>query len=183
MAIETEKKYRLTKEQYTEVLESLKDLGAEFIREDFEINELYGGGILKREKALLRVRKINERTILTYKKALKNDLKVKQHIEHETKVESAEEIESIIKALGFRLGMVYEKRRQTWHLQKVEICLDELPFGLFMEIEGKMSEIGLIEMMLELETYEVEHNTYPKLTSHLGVKKDHIIEARFTEKS
>lgn len=50
MSIETEKKYRLTKEQYTEVLESLKDLGAEFIREDFEVNELYGGGILKKKK-------------------------------------------------------------------------------------------------------------------------------------
>lgn len=120
---------------------------------------------------------------MTYKKSLKNDLKVKQHIEYETVVESSEEIENIIKALGFEMGMVYEKRRQTWYLQKVEICLDELPFGLFMEIEGKISEIGLIEMMLELEEFEVEYHTYPKLTFHLGIEKDGVIEARFTEKS
>src|SRR5690242_13214317 len=107
MAIETEKKFRLTKEQYNEVLESLKDLGAEFIREDFEINELYGGGILKKQKALLRVRKINERTILTYKKSLKNEFGVKQHIEHETEVENAAAMENIITALGFQMGMVY----------------------------------------------------------------------------
>jgi adenylate cyclase class 2 len=183
MSIEIEKKYRLTNEQFKEVLESLKDLNAEFIREDFEVNELYGGGILKRQKALLRVRKINERTILTYKKSLKNNLGVKQHIEHETEVSDCQAIENIIKSLGFQMGMVYEKRRQTWRLQGVEICLDELPFGLFMEIEGKISDIGLIEMMLEAESFQVEPNTYPKLTFHLGVEKDGVMEARFTKKS
>jgi len=183
MAIETEKKFRLTKEQFDEVIESLKDLGGEFIRLDFEINQIYGGGILKQEKAFLRVRKINQKTILTYKKHIKNELGVKQHTEFETEVAESEAIEHIIRALGFQMGMVYEKRRQTWHLQNVEICLDELPFGLFMEIEGKLSEIGLIEMMLELENFEVEYNTYPKLTFLHGIEKDNVIEARFTEKS
>ena len=180
MAIETEKKYRLTKEQFDEVLVSLKELNGEFIKEEFEVNLLYGGGILEEEKALLRVRKIDLKTILTYKKQLHNHLGVKQHTEYETEVADGEAIENIIKSLGFQLGMVYEKRRQTWHLQNVEVCLDELPFGLFMEIEGKISEIGLIEMMLELEDFEVEQNTYPKLTFHLGIEKEGVIEARFT---
>jgi adenylate cyclase, class 2 len=179
MSIETEKKYRLTKEQYEEVLQSLKELNGEFIREEFEVNLLYGGGILEDEKALLRVRKIGDKTILTYKKQIHNDLAIKQHIEHETEVANFEAIENIIKALGFQLGMVYEKRRQTWHLQNVEVCLDELPFGLFMEIEGKISEIGLIEMLLELEDFEVENDTYPKLTFYRGTEKDGVIEARF----
>lgn len=180
MSIETEKKYRLSKEQFEEVLASLKDLEAKFIGEDFEVNELYGGGILEKEKALLRMRKINDKTILTYKKNINNHLGIKQHTEHETEVSNAIATEEIIKSLGFQLGMVYEKRRQTWHLQNVEIVLDELPFGLFMEIEGKISEIGLIEMMLELEDFTVEHHTYPKLTFHLGIEKDGVIEARFT---
>lgn len=183
MAIETEKKYRLNKEQREKVLASLKDLNAEFIKDEFEVNLLYGGGILEKEKALLRVRKIDDKTILTYKKQIKNELGVKQHTEYETEVSDGDEIEKIIKALGFQLGMVYEKRRQTWHLQNVEICLDELPFGLFMEVEGKLSQIGLIEMMLELESFTVENLTYPKLTFHLGTKKDGVIEARFSEKS
>lgn len=180
MAIETEKKYRLTKKQYDEVLLSLKELGGEFIKNEFEINLLYGGGILEEEKALLRVRKIDDKTILTYKKQLHNDLGVKQHTEYETEVANGEAVENIIKLLGFKLGMVYEKRRQTWHLQNVEICLDELPFGLFMEVEGKISEIGLIEMLLELDDFEVENNTYPKLTYHLGIEKNGVIEARFS---
>lgn len=180
MAVETEKKYRLTKEQFDEVLSSLKELDGEFIKEDFEINQLYGGGILEEEKALLRVRKIDKKTILTYKKQIHNDLGVKQHTEYETEVSDVDSIENIIRVLGFKLGMVYEKRRQTWHLQNVEVCLDQLPFGLFMEVEGKISEIGLIEMLLELEDFEVENNTYPKLTYHLGIEKDGVIEARFT---
>jgi adenylate cyclase, class 2 len=179
MSIETEKKYRLSKEQFDVVLSSLKELNGEFIREEFEINLLYGGGILENEKALLRVRKIDDKTILTYKKQLHNQLGVKQHTEYETEVGDCEAIENIIKSLGFQLGMVYEKRRQTWHLQNVEICLDELPFGLFMEIEGKISEIGLIEMLLELEDFEVENDTYPKLTFYRGTEKDGVIEARF----
>ena len=183
MSIETEKKYRLSKEQFDEVLFSLKELNGEFIKEEFEVNLLYGGGILEEEKALLRVRKIDDKTILTYKKQLHNNLGIKQHTEYETEVADGDEIENIIKSLGFQLGMVYEKRRQTWHLQGVEVCLDELPFGLFMEVEGKISEIGLIEMMLELEDFEVENNTYPKLTYHLGIEKDGVIEARFTKKS
>lgn len=183
MAIETEKKYRLTKEQFDEVTSALKELNGEFIKEEFEINLLYGGGILEEEKALLRVRKIDDKTILTYKKQLHNDFGIKQHTEYETEVSDGEAIVEIINALGFQLGMVYEKRRQTWHLQDIEICLDKLPFGLFMEVEGKISEIGLIEMLLELEDLEVEPNTYPKLTYQLGIEKDGIIEARFTEKS
>lgn len=183
MAIETEKKYRLTKKQFDETLEALKEQNGVFVGNEFEVNLLYGGGILEEEKALLRVRKIEDKTILTYKKQIDNQLNIKQHIEYETEVESCESIENIIKALGFKLGMVYEKRRQKWLFQNAEICFDELPFGLFLEVEGKISEIGLIEMLLELENFEVEHNTYPKLTFHLGIQNDGVIEARFSEKS
>lgn len=179
VAIETEKKYRLTKSQFEEVAASLKDLGAEFVREEFEVNDLYGGGILEEEKAVLRVRKVNNKTILTYKRNIRNHLGVKQHTEFETEVADSQAIESIIGALGFRLGMVYEKRRQTWHLQGVEVLLDVLPFGLFMEIEGTLSQIGLIEMMLEIEAFEIEHNTYPKLTWELSEIINGIPQARF----
>ncbi len=180
MAIETEKKYRLTKEQYEEVSASLKELEAEFISTEFEVNQLYGGGILDDEEAVLRIRKIEHKTILTYKRKIQNHFGIKQHTEHETEVSDCEAMENIIKSLGFELGLIYEKRRQTWNLKNVEIVLDELPFGLFMEIEGKISEIGLIEMMLELEDFSVEYSTYPKLTYHLGIKKAGVIESRFS---
>ncbi len=63
MAIEIEKKYRLTEEQREQVLMNLKEFSAEFQREEFEINELYSGGVLKHKRAVLRVRKIQDKTL------------------------------------------------------------------------------------------------------------------------
>ena len=179
MAIETEKKYRMNAEQREQVLKNLEEIGAEYLHKDFEINQIYGGGILEEEKAALRIRKTDGKTLLTYKRRVGNLGNLKQHIEHETEVGDAETMENIISALGFELGLVYEKYRQTWKFQNVEIVLDELPFGLYMEIEGKITDIGLAEMLLDIEDYELEPETYPKLTFDLGVKNGNCIEARF----
>lgn len=179
MAIETEKKYRLTAAQKEQVLTNLKEMGGEFIGEDFETNFIYGGGILEEEKAALRIRKIGEKTLLTYKRRYGNLSAVKQHIEHETEIADSEEMMQIIARLGFSVGLVYEKRRQNWILQGIEVVIDELPFGSFMEIEGKITDIGLAEMLLEAEDFEIEPETYPKLTYDLGEKIGEVIEARF----
>jgi len=180
MAIEIEKKYHLNAEQREQVLENLKELDAKFIGEDFEENTLYHGGVLDEKRAVLRVRKIAARTILTYKERIKNDSAVRQQIEHETEIENAEEIEKIIENLGFTKALVYEKRRKTWHFREVEIVLDELPFGLYMEIEGSIAAIAETEMLLEAENFETEHETYPHLTQRFGVQKSRMIEAKFS---
>lgn len=179
MAIETEKKYRLTAGQKEQVLANLKELGAEFVGEDFETNFIYGGGILEDEKAALRIRKIDGKTLLTYKRKVGNSSELKQHIEHETQIGNSDEMMQIIQRLGFMLGLVYEKRRQNWLLRGIQVVLDEVPFGSFMEIEGKITDIGLAEMLLEAEDFEIEPATYPKLTYDLGEKIGEVIESRF----
>jgi adenylate cyclase class 2 len=179
MAIEIEKKYVLLIDQREQVLESLKESGAKYVREDFEENTLYRGGILDDKQAVLRVRKIGDKTILTFKERLGNDSGVKQQTEYETVVEKADEIEKIIESLGFEKALVYEKRRQTWQFRAVEIVLDELPFGQYMEIEGSMMAIAEAEMLLDIENFAVENETYPQLTRRFGVQKERLIEARF----
>jgi adenylate cyclase class 2 len=177
--IEIEKKYRLTKEQFEHVQEDLKEFEAEFIGEDFEENNLYGNEEFEEKKAVLRLRKIDEKTILTYKQWISNETGFKQQIEHETAVEDAKQIEEIIKYLGLFKGIVYEKRRKTWKFRDAEVVLDELPFGLFMEIEGSFTAIAEAEMFLDAETFEVENKTYSTLTLELGRKNGQLIEARF----
>ncbi len=179
MAIETEKKYRLNGAQREQVLAKLKEIGAVFSREDFEVNELYGGGILDEKRAVLRLRKIEGKTILTYKQRIDNNSAIKRQIEHETEIADAAAIEMIIESLGFEKAIVYEKRRQTWHFRETEIVLDELPFGLFMEIEGSIAEITSVERLLKAEDFETEHETYPRLTAKLGKQNGQLIEARF----
>lgn len=179
MAIETEKKYRLNDEQKQMVLDALDEIGAEYVGEDFEENSLYRGGILIETNAVLRVRRTQSKTILTYKRWIQNEFNIKQHVELETEVADAEEIEEIIENLGFHKTMVFEKRRKTWHFRNVEIVLDKLPFGEFMEIEGTITAIAEAEMLLGIEDFEVVTETYPALTARFGKKNKEIIEVRF----
>ncbi|MDQ3132080.1 MAG: class IV adenylate cyclase [Acidobacteriota bacterium] len=179
MAIETEKKYRLTEAQKQFVLNSLEEINAKYEGEDFEENMIYGGGILDEKQAVLRVRKTQSKTILTFKQRINNNFDVKQQTEHETEIADAEELAKIIENLGFEPRLVYEKRRKTWRFRLVEIVLDELPFGDFMEIEGSITAIAEAEMFLDIEDYETEHETYPHLTAKLGKRNGNVVEARF----
>ncbi len=179
MTIEIEKKYRLSVEQSRQIAASLTQSDAEYKGEDFETNTLYGGEILDEKRAVLRVRRIADKTILTFKQRIQNDDAIKHQIEHETVVENSKEIEKIIERLGFTKRLIYEKRRRTWKFRNVEVVLDELPFGLFMEIEGSHTEIKEAEMFLNAEDFEAEHETYPRLTARFGIRNNQIIEARF----
>jgi adenylate cyclase, class 2 len=179
VAIEIEKKYKLTDVQYDAVSASLNEIGAVFDREDFEENILFGGGILNEIPAVLRLRKVADKTILTFKQRIVNNLAVKQQTEHETEIANREAIEQIIESLGYKPRIIYEKYRKTYHFNGAEIVLDELPFGLFMEIEGSITEIELAEIMLEAEDFETEHATYPSLTVQFGTRNGEVFEARF----
>jgi adenylate cyclase class 2 len=179
MAIEIEKKFVLSNDQREQVLENLNKFGAKLVGENLEENTLYSGEILMEKRAVLRVRKIGEKTILTYKQRIENDSDFKQQIEYETVVEKAEEMEKIIESLGFEKALVYEKRRQIWHFRAVEVLLDELPFGQYMEIEGSVTAIAEAEMLLDVENLTIENETYPHLTRRFGVQKEKLIEARF----
>lgn len=179
MAIEIEKKFILSNDRREQVLANLKEFGAKYGGDDFEENTLYGGGVLSERGAVLRVRKIRDKTVLTYKQPIENDSDAKHQIEYETIVGDAKELENIIESLGFEKTLVYEKRRQTWLFRETEIVLDELPFGQYMEIEGSLMAIAEAEMLLDIEDLEVENETYPHLTRRFGVQKEKLIEARF----
>jgi adenylate cyclase, class 2 len=183
MAIEIEKKYRLDRKQRDRVAARLKESGAIFAGEAFEENFLHNflhkGGDLKEKSAVLRLRKIGDTTILTYKEKVREDFDIKHRLEYETKVSDVIATEQIIQALGFSLNVIYEKRRQTWHFEDVEVVLDELPFGLFMEIEGTADAIEKTEKKLEVGDLEPESRGYPRLTIAQGNKIGEVYEARF----
>ena len=42
----------------------------------------------------------------------------------------------LLEALGYRLTVMYEKYRTTYHLRHLIVVLDEMPYGNFVEIEG-----------------------------------------------
>ncbi len=179
MAIETEKKYLLTAGKYSELISALESSGAESAGEDFEENIIFTGGILIDKQAVLRLRRIGEITLLTYKERIPSQSGIKQQIEHETIVEDFDAALQIFESLGFTRSLVYEKKRRTWRFDDAEAVLDVLPFGLYMEIEGSVKAIERIEKLLGIEAFEAVHETYPQLTARFGRKNGQIIEARF----
>jgi adenylate cyclase class 2 len=122
---------------------------------------------------------VGESAILTYKERLSSSSSIKHQREDETEVDDPDALNNILAALGFTPTMVYEKRRETWVLGKAEIVIDELPFGLFMEIEGKEPDIRAVETKLGVKNLKPENLTYPQLTLEKGKKSRGVIQARF----
>ncbi len=179
MAIEIEKKYRLTVAERERVLKRLDEVGATGQGEEFEENTLYAGGNLQERNCVLRLRRVGERAILTYKERFSSSSAIKHQREDETQVENGEAMADILSALGFRPALVYEKRRGTWLIGSVEVVVDELPFGFFMEIEGEEQAITEAEKLLNLENVEPKMDSYPQLTRQHGKRSGDMIEARF----
>ena len=182
MSLEIEKKYRLQSDDLERVRSSLAALGAEFVGREFEENVIFSGEALRKAEAVVRIRTTDRRRVLTYKRRVPSEFAVKTQVEHEVDISDPVAAASILAELGLTPWLLYEKYRDTWKFKAVEIVLDELPFGLFMEIEGTVTGIREAEMLLEIENLDVEHETYPALTARLGSKVGDMTEARFSPK-
>ena len=79
---------------------------------------------------------------------LTSEAKVREEIE--TQVESFEQMALILERLGFPPQQVYEKYRETFHLNGVDLVLDELPYGTFLELEGSEEAIHEMTAVLDL---------------------------------
>lgn len=132
MGTEIEKKYRLAPGAREALLQKLRESGAVFARKEFEENILYAGGNLDPRRQVLRLRRAGESAIFTYKERYESESAIKRQREDETRVEDADALDAILRVLGYRPSLVYEKRRATWHVGQAEVVLDELPFGLFV---------------------------------------------------
>lgn len=179
MPIEIEKKYRLTREGKGALRRRLGEAGELVCGEEFEENTLYAGHGLDPQSRVLRLRRVGGRAVFTYKEKDRTASAVKRQREEETEVADAGALAAILEALGYRPALVYEKRRETWRAAGAEVVLDELPFGLFVEIEGEEEAILRAEELLGLSAAEAEHASYPELTARLGRDRGGVREARF----
>jgi adenylate cyclase class 2 len=179
MGIEIEKKYRLSQELRERLSLRLREVGAEREGLEFEENTIYTGGNMVPGRSILRVRRVEGRAILTYKERYPSASSIKRQREEETGVDNPEALAAILDAMGLSPALVYEKRRETWHFAGAIVVIDELPFGLFAEIEGEEKAIEDAEKLLELERAEPEPSTYPQLTLQHGERNGTAVEARF----
>ena len=116
----------------------LQALGADCVQpRNFESNLRFDtpDGALTRQRRVLRLRQ-DTRARLTYKGPAQEGQEVSVRQEIEFEVSDFDTARHFLEALGYRLSVMYEKYRTTYHIGGVEIVLDELPFGSFIEIEG-----------------------------------------------
>ena len=110
---------------------------------------------LRHADQLLRLRQ-DERVRLTFKgptlQLEGSEAKVRE--EMEVTVDDFERLAAILGRLGFAPVQSYEKYRETFSLQGVEVVLDEMPFGGFVELEGDEPAIRRVAALLNLSWAE-----------------------------
>ena len=84
---------------------------------------------------LLRLRQ-DTRARVTYKGTGSEVEGVRLRTELEFTVSDFNTTLKLFEALGYQVYMMYEKYRTTYQLSNVEVALDEMPTGDFLEIEG-----------------------------------------------
>jgi adenylate cyclase class 2 len=122
---------------------------------------------LEKSNKYVRVR-TGFKNVITFKQKLAGDTKFKVRREIEFKIEDPEKMGEILEGLGFTKKLIMEKYREKWQLPKVEVVIDELPFGNFMEIEAGEKEITETAEKLGLKLSEGLTQSYWELNRNLG---------------
>jgi len=126
-------------------------------------------GELRAAGSALRTRDFAGRARLTWKGPRVPDAILKIRPELETGIEDAGVLEGILRALGFEPTLRMEKRRAVWERAGLEACLDETPFGCYLELEGDPLAIRTAMAGLGLEPDRAEPRSYPELYQAHGL--------------
>ena len=149
--LETEVKFQLTDPEV--MRRRLRRAGAVSTGTAFETNYRYddAGNRFLAAQHLLRLRR-DQRNRLTFKQPHPSGgHQFKIHDELEIEVSDFDTANQILEALGFHRAQIYEKHRETFHMGATEVCLDHLPYGHFVEIEGTPDMLRGVACRLGLE--------------------------------
>ncbi len=121
------------------ILRKIAELGLTCVQERvYEKNLRFDllDGHLVSQKQVLRLRQDNQ-SRLTFKGPgiLEEDVLLRKEIE--VVVSDFEGTKRLLEALGYQVVMMYEKYRANYQMDGLVISVDEMPFGLFVELEGE----------------------------------------------
>ena len=133
----------------------LQALGAQRVQpRQFEQNLRFDlpDGSLRKTYRVLRLRQ-DEKAVLTYKGPGSNAVDgIRAREEWEVIVSDFATTQKILESLGYDIQFIYVKYRTTYTLENSHVMLDEMPFGLFVEIEGeKQSDVLTLAEHLNLD--------------------------------
>lgn len=157
----------------------------------FERNIRYedGPGSLTPSGIVLRLRQ-DDRVRLTYKGPAEAASELagqglQARFEAEVTVDDFATMDLILRRLGFRPAMIYEKYRTTYELNGVEVLLDEMPYGRFVEVEGEPGAIQATIAALGLTDHRRFQQSYAVLfdfvRANLGLAFTDLTFANFED--
>lgn len=140
-ALEIEVKfYVIDKDRIRELIISL---GGKSQGEGFETNICFDDSSMSllKAKKLLRLRQDTKCRMTLKSPPDEKDEEFKVFREMEVEVSSFQTMAEILRQIGFYPSHIYEKYRETHIFKDTMLCLDTLPFGSFLEIEGDKESI------------------------------------------
>lgn len=165
---EIEVKYQLV--FLPKIKKTMDKVGFIFKGKNFERNFIFDteAGEFASENKLLRIR-MTTKDLSTFKGLLTTKQKIegefKSNIEHEIEIPSPQKVVQMFKAL-FARHFEYQKFRSSYYSPeyKTTICVDELPFGTFIEIESnEENKLKEVIEILKLKGQKPIVKGYPTL--------------------
>lgn len=165
MVLECELKYAHA--DLEAVRRRLKAAGGDTSGRYFESNLVFDrpDRSLKAAGILLRLRWRLGQAVLTVKRPPAGEIvsSLKIFEELESTVGDFAAMRAALEALGFAVAFAYEKVREKWKHLGCTVCLDHLPFGDFVEIEGSEAAVPGCASALGLDPATSTKATYHEL--------------------
>ncbi len=177
MGEETEVKIKIDSKEL--ISSKLTEAGLSKVHDYHERNIVIDkDGKMKDSDKLLRLRTMDDGKsdeVFTYKGSRSGDLKTREEIEFSIDIEK---LSKVFDRLGYSTAFKYEKKRQVWKGDKLEVVIDELPYlGLFIEIEG--GEEDIVDLLEELGLSSKEKITETYLELFESYKEENEVESDF----
>jgi adenylate cyclase class 2 len=147
--VESEVKLRV--EDAEQARSALRRLGARLEEpRHFEDNLLFDDTArsLFASGRVVRLRRTDHGSFLTFKGPRRVVEGINVREEHESAVGDPDAVARVLRGLGLGPAFRYQKYREAWAFQDVEIVVDETPVGVFLEIEGPVAAIHAAALAL-----------------------------------
>lgn len=131
----------------------------------FERNQLFDfeDRRLEERGEALRLRQVEGDSWLTLKCPHQGTGRIKRRREFESSLSDGNAVEAILERLFLAVRFRYEKYRATYRVGDATVTLDEVPIGIYMEIEGEPAAIASSAEKLGLLMEDALNATYPRL--------------------
>ena len=172
-----EKQIKFKINNYNNFLNFLREKGAVFIGSAFEITKRYDNEREELTKKNIYIRtRSGFKNVLTIKEKTTANLNLNKYFERKTveiEVEDLEKLSYALEIFGLKPILRMEKYRMIWKLNDIIFNIDELPFGVYLEIRGDDLPIEKILKLFNFQENQIIADTYWDIFKDLQNKNNY----------